>query len=127
MSHNIDIAHLAVLARLSVEDDARADAERQLENIIDMIGRRINRPIDYRVLVTMYDDSNTAARVIHTKMRRKYQGRIFDTIIEQDIRMPESQILNVPVLQHDKQSESGLQYFALAREIQGQMQPKPIN
>jgi aspartyl-tRNA(Asn)/glutamyl-tRNA(Gln) amidotransferase subunit C len=37
MSNSINIAHLATLARLSLDENARALAERELHNIIDMI------------------------------------------------------------------------------------------
>ncbi len=89
----------------------------QILGIIDLIRQKTNPAIKARILVTMYDEDETAARVIHAKLPELYQGRLCQTIIPHDPRLREAQIMSMPVHHYDQQSRSGQAYTALAREI----------
>lgn len=91
----------------------------QVLNIIDLIRKKTNPALDARVLVTMYDEAATASRMIFTKLKNLHPERIYQTVIPQDERLREAQIMSMPVLNYDQKSSSGLQYMALAREIMG--------
>jgi chromosome partitioning protein len=88
----------------------------QMENIIQAI--QPMHPLDYRILVTMYDDRNIASKVIYAKLRDKYKDRLFDTYISADYKMQESQIVNKPVVYYDENAVSARQYRELAKQIQ---------
>jgi len=89
----------------------------QIEKIIKTIKRNINRDIDYKVLITMYDTENIHSEVIYTKLKGMYKEKTFTTIIDQDVKIKESQIMNTPVMYYDKSSISAQQYLDLAKEI----------
>ncbi|MBL0714133.1 MAG: zinc-ribbon domain-containing protein [Desulfosarcina sp.] len=89
----------------------------QILSIIDLIRRKTNPAIEARILVTMYDEDETAARVIFSKLQELYRGQLYPTVIPHDSRLREAQIMGMPVSHYDQQSRSGQQYMALAREI----------
>ncbi len=88
----------------------------QTESIIKALAK--THVVDYKVLITMFDDRNTASQVIHSKLQKKYRGKMFDTVISLDSKMQESQIVNEPVVYYDDNAESSKEYHALAKEIQ---------
>jgi chromosome partitioning protein len=89
----------------------------QILGIIDLIRRKTNPAVDARILVTMYNEDETAARVIFAKLQELYRGKLYRTIIPHDSRLREAQIMSMPVYHYDQQSPSGQQYMALADEI----------
>lgn len=97
-----------------------------IENIISVIGEKTGRRLDYRILVTMYDQANMASRVIFKQLQKKYGSRVLDLVIAQDPRLQESQIVRQPVIYYDKNSVSGRQYLELARTIDGLRSDAPI-
>ena len=88
----------------------------QMENIIHALGA--THPLDYRVLVTLFDDRNIASKVIYAKLRDKYKEKLFNTVISVDYKMQESQIVNEPIVYYDENSVAAKQYRELARQIQ---------
>jgi len=92
----------------------------KVEKIIQIINQKTNQDIDYKILVTMYDAKSTSSKVVFAKLKSKYKEKAFNTIIELDNKIQESQILNVPVIYYDKESRSSTQYLNLAKEILGE-------
>ncbi len=89
----------------------------QILGIIDLIRRKTNPAVEARILVTMYNEEETAARVIQAKLKELYRGRLYQTIVPHDSRLREAQIMSMPVYHYDQQSRSGQAYMDLAREI----------
>lgn len=89
----------------------------QTVNYISMVAGRTNPFLDYRVLITMFDDADTVSKLIHSKLRKMYGDKAYRTMIGLDIKIKESQIMNQPVIYYYKHSTSALQYVCLAREI----------
>jgi len=89
----------------------------QVIKIIDLIRRKTNPKLEARILVTMYEESTTAAKMIFTKLKTLHPGRLYRTVIPRDERMQEAQIMSMPVINYDQKSISGRQYLNLAREI----------
>jgi cellulose biosynthesis protein BcsQ len=87
-----------------------------MERIIQALAP--TRQLDYRVLVTLYNEKNTASKVILNKLKHKYQHRLLDTIISLDYKMQESQIVNQPLLIYDKTAPSAEQYLKLAHYLE---------
>lgn len=91
----------------------------QVEKIIEVIKKKTDKDLDYKVLITMYDQENTSSRVICDKLQSKYKEKAFNTVIGFDAKIQESQIVNMPVIHYDKNSRSAQQYLRLAKEMLG--------
>lgn len=88
-----------------------------VENIISVIREKTGHETAFRVLVTMFDESNTASKVIRKQLIGRLGDRIFRTIVVHDRKIQESQILRTPVIQYDRNSPAGRQYISLAKEL----------
>jgi chromosome partitioning protein len=88
----------------------------QTENIIRVLAKA--HTLDYRVLLTMYDERNTASKVVFSKLKNKYKNKMFNTIINLDFKLQEAQIVNEPIIYYDEKSISAIQYKALAKELE---------
>ncbi len=93
----------------------------QINDIMTVIKKGINKDIDHKILVTMYDAAITSEKVMYSKIRDKFQNHLFNTVIELDDKMQESHIVNIPVIHYDKESKSALQYLNLAKEVAGEL------
>ncbi len=91
----------------------------KVEDIIKTVQARSGRHIDYRILITMHDTSSTASQVVYRKITSMFEDKVFNTVIDRDQKMLESQILHLPVMHYDSRSTSAQQYIQLAREIVG--------
>ncbi len=88
----------------------------QTENIIQVLAK--THVLDYKILLTMYDHTNTASKVIYSKLKLKYKDKIFKTVVHFDSKLQESQIVSEPVIYYDEKAISAKQYQALAHEIE---------
>ncbi len=91
----------------------------QVEKIIGAIKEKADKDLDYKVLITMYDQKSTSSRVICNKLQSKYKEKAFNTVIGFDAKIQESQIVNMPVIHYDRKCNSAQQYLKLAKEILG--------
>lgn len=89
----------------------------QIIKLIDLIKAKTNPFIESRILITMFDKESTASKMICTKLKNLYPGMSYDTLIEMDYRIREAQIMSMPVIQYNKESNAGKQYLRLAKEI----------
>ena len=99
----------------------------QILKMIDMIKLKTNPRIEAKVLVTMFDDSSASSKVIRQKITDMYKERAFKTIIDNDAKMKEAQILSMPVMHYDKRSRAGVQYLALSRELLEEVEARWAN
>ena len=93
----------------------------QINDILTVVKKGINKDIDHKILVTMYNAAITSEKVMYKKIREKFQNHLFNTVIELDDKMQESHIVNIPVIHYDKESKSALQYLNLAKEVAGEL------
>ncbi len=93
----------------------------QINDIMTVIKKGINKDIDHKILVTMYDAAITSEKVMYSKIRAEFKNHLFNTVIELDDKMQESHIVNIPVIHYDKESKSALQYLNLAKEVAGEL------
>lgn len=89
----------------------------RMDDIIQSIKQKRGSALPYHILVTMYDDKSSASKAIYKKLRTIYKDRVFDIAISLDEKIRESQIVKKPVIYYDKNSQSALQYLALAKSI----------
>lgn len=95
----------------------------QIMKLIDLVARKTNPDVAARLLITMYDNRSTATQVIYTKLQNIYRNRTFKTLIDNDEKLREAQIMSLPVIRYDQDSRSGRQYMNLAREVLELTQP----
>jgi chromosome partitioning protein len=88
----------------------------QMESIIHALIS--TNPLDYRILVTLYDDNNIASKVIYSKLKSRFPDKVLDTVISVDYKMQESQIINEPLVNYDQNSKAAKQYRELAQQIE---------
>jgi chromosome partitioning protein len=89
----------------------------QTIKLINRVKRNTNPQLQAQILITMYDPDCTVSRLVVSKLKGGYPGMTFKTVIHQDVKIKESQIMKEPVYYYDKHSPAALQYFALAKEI----------
>lgn len=89
----------------------------QIINFIHMVKNKTNPVVDYKILVNMFDSRNAVATLMQSKLKNTYRGKTFGTAIDFDNAVKESQIVNIPVIQYNKESCAGRQYLNLAREV----------
>lgn len=87
----------------------------QMEHIIRAVSAA--NPLDYKILVTLYDETNTASKVIYAKLKAKFPQKMFDTVISLDYKMQESQIVNQPLIHYDENAKAAKQYLQLAKQL----------
>lgn len=88
----------------------------QTENIIKALAK--THFLDYKILLTMYNEKNMASRAVWSKLKTKYKSKLFNTVINFDFKLQESQIVNEAVIYYDNKATSAQQYKALAKELE---------
>jgi len=108
-------SHLAIIP--SQCEYLSAHGVNRVVKIIDLIKAKTNPGIDYRILITMYDGASPSSKLIYTKLSDRFKEKTFRTKIDFDVKVKESQIMNMPVACYNRQSSAAAQYMNLAREI----------
>jgi len=93
----------------------------KIKKMIEQIQTKTNPRLDFRVLISMYDQEETASKVVYRKLEQLYADKLFKTVIERDRKIKESQIVSLPAIVYDRESVAGRQYILLAKEILGLM------
>ena len=88
-----------------------------IEEVIKIIQRQQNKELDYKILITMLNQENTAAKVIYKKIQDKYGDKLLNTTIAYDPKMQESQIMSSPIYKYDKEAASAVNYLDLSEEL----------
>ncbi len=94
-----------------------AHSLRQTINLVELVRKRTNSRLLYRVLVTMYDRRNRICGVIRDQMERGLKRILFDAIIEVDTKLRESPTVGQPVTLYAPNTRGAEQYRALAKEL----------
>lgn len=94
-----------------------AYALRRTIELAELVCKKTNPHLIYRVLVTMYDQRNRICQVILGKMQKGLNGLLFETIIEVDTKLRESPVFGEPITLYAPQTRGAQQYRALAKEL----------
>jgi chromosome partitioning protein len=90
----------------------------QLLNTIKLIRRHLNPDLEIEgVLLTMFDRRLRLANQVAGEVRRYFGEKVFDTIVQRNVRLSEAPSFGRPVLLYDATSTGSRNYLALAREI----------
>ncbi len=95
----------------------------KLFEVLDLVKAEINPELDLTgVLVTMFDNRTNISREVMDRLTAhpRLGGKVFKTVVRQNIRIAESQGAGVPVIHFDRSCHGAEAYRALALEVEAQ-------
>ena len=95
----------------------------QLLNTIKIVRQHLNADLELEgVLLTMFDTRLRLSNQVSQEVRRYFGDKVFETIVQRNVRVSEAPSFGKPVLMYDATSKGARNYMALAREILGNNQ-----
>lgn len=90
----------------------------QLLNTIKIVRQHLNTELEIEgVLLTMYDGRTRLSDQVADEVRKYFEDRVFESIINRNVRLAEAPSFGKPALLYDSTSVGAENYLALAREI----------
>ncbi|HLT45826.1 MAG TPA: AAA family ATPase [Rubricoccaceae bacterium] len=90
----------------------------QLLNTIKIVRQHLNPELEVEgVLLTMFDPRLRLAAQVAAEVRRYFGDKVFEAVIQRNVRVAEAPSFGKPVLLYDAISAGSKNYMALAREI----------
>ena len=90
----------------------------QLLNTIKLVRQNLNRDLEIEgVLLTMYDSRLRLAKQVAEELRKYFGEKVFDTIVQRNVRLSEAPSFGKPVILYDAASTGSRNYMGLAGEI----------
>ena len=88
-----------------------------LMDIANLIRERLNHSVKAKVLITMFDSRLRHSFAMLGKMKEKFSGMLFDTIVHVNVKLKEAAVMGEAVIKYDKYCRGSKDYMSLAREI----------
>lgn len=88
-----------------------------LMDIANLIRERLNHPVKAKVLITMFDSRLRHSFTMLGKMKEKFEGMLFDTIVHTNVKLKEAAVMGESVIKFDKYCRGAKDYMGLAREM----------
>ncbi len=101
-----------------------ARAMRPILKLVELMRRKTNPDLSYRVLITLYDRRNKISRIVRNQIQTTFRSALFDTIIEIDTKLRESPTVGLPINLYAPRTRGARQYRALAEELMQSVQEK---
>jgi chromosome partitioning protein len=95
-----------------------AHSLRQMIRLALQMREQGNPDLDYRGLITMYDQRNKISRMILEQIQSVQNPLFFRTIIQIDAKLKECPVYGKPITTYASRSRGAQQYRALAQELQ---------
>lgn len=90
----------------------------QLLNTIKIVRQHLNPELEIEgVLLTMFDTRLRLSNQVAQEVRRYFGDKVFETIVQRNVRLSEAPSFGKPVILYDASSKGARNYIALAREI----------
>lgn len=90
----------------------------QLLNTIKIVRQHLNPDLEIEgVLLTMFDTRLRLSNQIAQEVRRYFGDKVFDAIVQRNVRLGEAPSFGKPALLYDANSKGANNYMALAREV----------
>ncbi len=90
----------------------------KLLNTIKIIKTKLNPRLEIEgFLLTMFDSRLRLANQIYDEVKRHFQGLVFKTVIQRNVKLSEAPSHGVPCILYDPSSAGAKSYIALAKEI----------
>lgn len=90
---------------------------RHILQLLQLVRKKTNPTLAYRVLITMFDQRNRISHIIRKQLERWFPGALLETIIEVDTKLRESPAFGQPVTLYAPRARGADQYRALAQEL----------
>ena len=68
-------------------------------------------------LLTMYDNRLRLANQVYAEVIRHFEGMVFETVINRNVRLSEAPSYGQPVIVYDAESKGTANYVDLAKEL----------
>lgn len=90
----------------------------QLLHTIKLVQGNLNPGLEIEgVLLTMYDRRLNLSRQVADEARRFFDSRVYDTIINRNVRLSEAPSFGKPIILYDILSSGAENYMALTKEV----------
>ncbi len=90
----------------------------QLLNTIKLVRQHLNPALEIEgVVLTMFDTRLRLANQVAAEVRRYFGEKVFQTIVQRNVRLSEAPSFGRPVLLYDATSTGSRNYIGLAREV----------
>jgi len=90
----------------------------QLLETIKLVQNNLNPGLDIDgVLLTMYDSRLNLSRQVADEARKFFDSRVYDTVINRNVRLSEAPSFGKPIIMYDILSTGAENYMALTREV----------
>jgi chromosome partitioning protein len=99
-----------------------ARALRPILKLVELVRRKTNPGLTYRVLITLYDRRNRISWMIRSQIEENFRSALFKTIIEIDTKLRESPTVGLPINLYAPRTRGARQYRALAQELMSNAQ-----
>ena len=94
-----------------------ARSMRPILKLVDLMRKKTNPELSYRLLITLYDRRNKICRIIRDQIQSTFHAALYDTIIEIDTKLRESPTVGLPINLYAPRTRGARQYRALAEEL----------
>ena len=90
----------------------------KLLNTIKIIKSKLNMNLEIEgFLLTMYDNRLRLANQVYAEVKRHFEGMVFETVINRNVRLSEAPSYGQPVIMYDADSKGTTNYIDLAKEL----------
>lgn len=90
----------------------------KLLNTIKIIKSKLNMNLEIEgFLLTMYDNRLRLANQVYAEVKRHFEGMVFETVINRNVRLSEAPSYGQPVIMYDADSKGTTNYVDLAKEL----------
>ena len=90
----------------------------QLLNTVRLVQKNLNPNLEIEgVLLTMYDSRLNLSKQVAEEVRGFFKDKIFETIIQRNVRLSEAPSFGKPALLYDANSTGAQNYMSLVEEI----------
>ena len=94
------------------------DGVSKLMDTVERVKQSLNPQLKIRgVVLTMYDRRTCLSEQVAEKVRGKFNGKVFKTVIPVNVRLAESPSYHQPIIQYAPKSTGAQAYVELAREF----------
>ena len=90
----------------------------QLMNTIRLVRENLNPNLEVDgVLLTMYDGRLNLSRQVSDEVRKHFDHKVYETVINRNVRLSEAPSFGKPIILYDILSTGAENYMALTKEV----------
>lgn len=91
---------------------------RSIDKALDLIRTALDHPLKITgVLATRYDGRTNVSKEVLQSLRDTFRGKMFSTVIPENVKIKEAPSFSIPVYQHDAKGVGANAYSSLVQEV----------